>query len=96
MTENYIQLSEDEFDEQFTTIKNPFDQDVGWEGCFLETYGKELEFVHKQNPDCIWTIIDGDDGGLWLVSGYHHVNRINYLITTEPIPENVFIEVKLD
>jgi hypothetical protein len=89
-------MSEDEFDEQYTTLKNPFDNEVGWEGCFLETYWEELEFVRKQKSDCIWTMIDCEDGGLWLVSGYCLVNRVNYLITEEPTPENVFIEVKLD
>ncbi len=94
--QNYIELAEDEFDQRFTLIVNPFDKNAGWNGCFFETYGDELEFVRIQNPGCIWTMIDGDDGRLWLVSGYHYVNRINYLISIEQVPADVFYQIPLD
>jgi hypothetical protein len=29
-------------------------------------------------------LIDGDDGNLYISSGYHLVNRINYFITKNP------------
>jgi len=88
-------LTEDEFDARFHLITNPFNPNAGWNGCVFETFGQELAYIRKQPPACIWTLIDGDDGGLWLVSGYHHVNRVNYLISKEPVPENQTIQVRL-
>jgi hypothetical protein len=58
----------------------------------FETYGEELEFVRAQDPRCIWTLVDGDDGNLYIVDGYHLVNRINYFITEVPFEDN-FLEV---
>lgn len=58
----------------------------------FETYGEELDFVRAQDPRCIWTLVDGDDGNLYIVDGYHLVNRINYFITEVPF-EGEFLEV---
>lgn len=101
MTETFIQLSEDEFDEQYPLIPNHLNPSASWvvgdgPGCLFETYGEELAFVRTQDPRRIWTLIDGYDGGLYVVSGYHFVNRIGYLLTKDPIPEDTVIEVKLD
>jgi hypothetical protein len=32
----------------------------------------------------VHTVVDGDDGRLWLTSGYHLVNRVFYIITQKP------------
>lgn len=40
-------------------------------------------------------LLHGDDGDLYLVSGYHLVNRIGYLISTIPLPEHVAVEVRI-
>ena len=54
-------------------------------GCYkFETYGEELDFVRSQDPKCIWTLVDGDDGNLYISNGYHLVNRINYFVTAVP------------
>ena len=90
-----ITLSETEFDRQFTLIKNPF-AETGWNGCFFETYGVELEFIRTQNPACIWTFLQGDDGQDLIASGYRFVNRINYLISVEPVPDSTTYEVQFD
>jgi hypothetical protein len=85
------------------------DEDIcSFSGCMFETFGEELEYVlemEKQNR--VITIIEGEDDtcsgeceacecspSMFYVSGYHIVNRIGYLITTEPITEE--FEVKLD
>lgn len=31
----------------------------------------------------VWTIVEGDDGNLWALTGYHVVNRLHYVITEE-------------
>ena len=29
-----------------------------------------------QDPRRIWTLVDGDDGNMYIVDGYHLVNRV--------------------
>ena len=79
---------------KYRPIKNQYTQKQ--EGEFVEdkfeTYGEELDFVRAQDPRCIWTLVDGDDGNLYIVDGYHLVNRINYFVTEVPFEGN-FLEV---
>jgi hypothetical protein len=100
MTETFKELSEDEFDTLYTLVPNHLNPSAGWalgegRGCLFETCGDELDFVRRQDPRTIWTLLDGDDGDLYLASGYHLVNRIGYLISTMPVPEGVIIEVHI-
>ncbi len=101
-----LRLTEEQFDEQFELVQNHIDDNASFDGCMFETFGDEVEFVMemaKQNR--VITIIESDceedinDSGevsacMYYVSGYHFVNRIGYLITTEPITEE--FEVKLE
>jgi hypothetical protein len=100
MIDTTIQLSEDEFDERYPLVRNHLNRDAGWvhgdgPGCLFETHGAELEFVRQQDPRTVWTFVDGDDGDQYLISGYHLVNRIGYLISTVPVPEGTQIEVRI-
>jgi hypothetical protein len=49
----------------------------------FETYDPELAFVRAYDPSRIWTYADNDYGEPCLVSGYHLVNRIGYILTEE-------------
>ena len=96
-----IVLTEDEFDRLYPLLPNHLNPNASWgsgdgDGCLFETYGEEVAFVGRQDPRTIWTLIDGDDGGLWLVSGMHFVNRIGYLVSTARVPHDQLIEVQLD
>ena len=74
----------DAWDAKYQPIQNHFDPK---EGIKFETYGEELDYVLKiayTEPKKIWTLVDGDDGNLYIASGYHLVNRINYFITHNP------------
>src|SRR5262249_53914708 len=91
---------EDEFDSHYPLLKNHLNPNASWvygegPGCLFETYGEELEFVRQQDPATVWTLVDGDDGDQYLVSGFHFVNRIGYLISTVAVPESVDIEVRI-
>lgn len=77
-----------DWEEKYRPIKNH----ITGEDDKFETYGEELEFVRAQDPRCIWTLVDGDDGNLYIVDGYHLVNRINYFVTEVPF-EGEFLEV---
>jgi hypothetical protein len=78
---------EDKFNEwclKYEVMSNPFSGGIDDK---FETYGEELDYVLKiayTEPKRIWTLVDGDDGNLYIASGYHLVNRINYFITHNP------------
>jgi hypothetical protein len=100
MAEICIQLTEDEFDERYALVVNPFNPHASWgfgdnEGCLFETYGEELDFVRRQDPQCVWTFVDGDNGDLYVISGFHWVNRIGYLVSREPVPMGTVVEVHI-
>lgn len=75
-------------------------------GRMYETFGQELAYVQEmETKKRVLTIIEGDeeilndDGeetSVWyIVSGFHYVNRIGYLITEQSIGDDEF-EVKLN
>ena len=93
-------MTEDEFYEKYTPVKNHLDNNASFDGCMFETYGKECDHIltlaqDPQKKRTVWTILD-TDGNLYFVNDYHYVNRLGYLVTTEQFPEGVEIEVKLD
>ncbi len=93
-----ITLSEDEFDDAYPLVPNHLNLNASWvigegPGCLFETYGAELDFVRAQDPRTVWTLID--EGDLCLVSGYHFVNRIGFLISTKPVEPDVIIECRI-
>ena len=58
-----------------------------------ETYGEYIEFLAKQDPQKIWTLID-DGENSEIVASFRVVNRLNYFITDEKW-ENKFEYVAL-
>ena len=92
--------TEDEFDDRVTLIPNHLNAAAGWtnasgQGCLFETHGDELEFVLRQDPQRIWTLLDDEYGELYLLSGCHYVNRIGYLLTHELVAADVVYRVRL-
>ena len=101
MTHTAIEMTEDEFDASYPLVTNHINPNASWAfgdepGCLFETYGEELDFVRAHDPRTIWTLVDGaDDDNQYVLSGYHLVNRIGYLISTIPFPEDTDIEVPI-
>ena len=100
MTDTVIKMTKDEFDATYKLRRNHLNADSGWAfgddgGCLFETYGEALDFVQKQPPGTVWTLVDGDDGEQYLLSGFHVVNRIGYLVSTVPAPDGADIRVAL-
>ena len=96
----FVTLTEEEFNARFPLIANHLNQQAAWafgdgRGCLFETYGEEVEFVRRQDPARIWTLVDGDDGDCYVVSGLYFVNRIGYLISREAVPDGMTVEVSL-
>jgi hypothetical protein len=59
----------------------------------FETYGDEVEYVKTKPHDRIWMYGQGDDGGLYIWSGWGFVNRIGYFISEKPVPDNTIIQI---
>ena len=88
-------ITEEEFDTQFTCVPNHIDKDASCDGLMFETYGQELSYildVVNSCPNKVWTCMDADDG-IYIVSGYHVVNRIGYFITEEPFAESIEFKI---
>lgn len=74
----------DEWVEKYKPIKNEF-EDTSFEGCVFDySEDDQWEFVKKQNPANIWTMVDSDDCFV-VIPGCHWVNRESYFITEIPV-----------
>lgn len=100
MSDNYIELTQDEFDARYPLRPNHLNPSAGWAlsdagACLFDTRGEEFAFVMRQNPRTVWTLLDGDDGDMYVVNGLHFVNRVGYLLSTIPVTDNVTVQVHL-
>jgi hypothetical protein len=93
--DNFIEMTEEEWFNTYKPIKNHIDENSSFDGHMFETYGDEVEFVKSQSPDKIWMYGQGDDGGLYIWSGWGFVNRIGYFISENPIPYNTTIQIQV-
>jgi len=90
----------DEFVEKYKPQGNHIDPSAGCTmeidgvevSLFFKTYGDDLEFVHTQKPEHVWTVIESDDVNLSVVSGYHVVNRFAYFVCEKPYDSDQVIE----
>ena len=101
MTETATELSEEEFDALFPLLPNRLNPHAAWTdssgtGHLFETHGDELAFVGRQDPRTAWTLVDSEDGSLQLLSGFHVVNRIGYLVSSVPLPSDRCHTVRLE
>lgn len=73
---------EDVFYEFFRPFRHPSASFDIWGGLGLETFGEDLKLVREYDENYVWTVVDGSEGcNQWIIPGYHHVNRICYLLT---------------
>lgn len=90
-------LSEIEFEDMFTPIKNELVRNSSFNGCMFETYGKELSYVEQFIADKrVITILDCKpyEDCIYLASGFHYANRLGYMILDKPYEFE--FEVKLN
>ena len=88
--DKFIELTWEEFEEQFKPIKNFFREDEDEQ--MFETYGAEVEFVKSESPDRIWTYTQVERGCA-IYNGWHFVNRIGYFVTENPFEPNTTYQV---
>jgi hypothetical protein len=78
----------EEFDETFKPIDDQHDQTWQFESKNEAT--KEAEKLSKEHPyRHIWTVVDGDDGSLVAINGYHLCNRLFYIVCETPWGEGL-------
>lgn len=65
-------IGEDAFERDYRPIKSR-------SGDYVWSWAQ----VSQQRPDdnCVWSLIEGDDGGLYASPGYHVVNVVGYIVT---------------
>ena len=71
------------WEETYSPKQNPIDPNASYSGLMFETYGEELGYVSAQDPRNVWTIRDGE-GSTVITAGVGLVNRLGYLVTSEP------------
>jgi hypothetical protein len=55
---------------------------------FFETFGEDFEAVTAADPLTVWSIVEGDETeNQYLLPGFHHVNRIGYVLAEQPITQ---------
>ena len=91
--DNFIEMTFEEADEKFRFMVNNYDDNASFEGLMFETYGDEVEYVKSKPENRIWMYGQGDDGGLYIWSGWGFVNRIGYFISEQPVPDNTTIQI---
>lgn len=73
-------ITYEDWKEKYKPIKNPKRSGI----AFDSYYEEDRNFLREnQSKDAlnIWTLVDGDDGELFIDSGYRLVNRLEYYIT---------------
>lgn len=89
-------LSYDDWRDAYRPVLNTLRTDAPFDGCMFETFGPELAAVAAADPACVWTIVDGEDESLWLLSGCHRVDRLGYLVTERPWRGDGQLDIPLD
>ena len=90
-------LTEEQFEAQFTLVENHIDTNASWGGAMFETFGEELEFVKMkaQKGNNVWTIVEGDDDTMFVSNGVRLVNRMGFLITREEWEGETDVEIDM-
>ena len=75
----------DEWVEKYNPVKNDFEETGSFEGCTFDyTEEDQLNFLKKQNPANIWTMVYAEDSYV-IIPGFHWVNRDSYFVTEKPV-----------
>ena len=74
----------DEWVEKYKPIKNEFEYS-SFQGCSFDySEDDQWEFVKKQNPENVWTMVWAEDTYA-IIPGFHWVNRESYFVTELPV-----------
>ncbi|WP_420419645.1 hypothetical protein [Pacificispira sp.] len=80
----------------YRPVRNGHRPDAPFDGLMFETFGDELETILAATPGCVWTLVEGDDDTVVVVSGFHVVNRLGYFLTEFRWVGSEIVEIPLD
>jgi len=88
-----IEISFEEFIDQYKPEINKFEPDASFDGYMFETFGEEEEYAQKKaKVGHTWTLVE--DEGMSIVYGYHFVNRLGYFVTKyAPRSNNILVKI---
>mgnify|MGYP007022318187 CR=1 FL=1 len=93
---NHFQLNEHEFNTLYTLCNNPFSNFALRSRMGFEPNGPDLEYIRRQDPARVWTMLKDEGGEMCLKNGYHYNGRIAFYLSVEPVPLDQSIHVVLD
>jgi len=76
-------LDYDIWEKKYQPKKSP-EKHSSYNNTLIECYKELWEYLKKQDPKNIWTLINGDDDSFVIIPGSHYVNRIGYFVTEKP------------
>lgn len=94
-----INLTWDEWEEMYKPVQNNISRRGEFNGWLFETYDEDLEHIQvmSQLPEeraKVWTLMTDDNGNMCISEGYHHVNRVGYFVTENPVGRSVSVFVQ--
>lgn len=73
----------EEFEKTFHPLTHE-DLGEGYDDFFDNDLLITLDTIAEIDPAHVWTVVDGDDGELYLAEGFHLVNRLGYVVARAP------------
>lgn len=86
-----IKLNSEQWDEEFIPIMNGESYKDFHPKIVNDEEKKILEKALLE--DRVWTLLESDNGDLFLANGLHFVNRIDVFITEKPYNKNEIYEI---
>lgn len=77
-TPEHLTFGEEAFEDEFKPLPSP----GGEAGSHIWEYDE----VQRETLQQVWTIVEGQDGGLYAEPGFRVVDRFGYLVTEVPWP----------
>ena len=84
-------LTSEEWDEEFIPIMDGESYKDFHPKVVNDDEKKVLEKALLE--DRVWTLLEGDNGDLFLANGLHYVNRLDVYITEKPYDRNSIYEI---
>lgn len=86
-----IKLNSEQWDEEFIPIMNGESYKDFHPKIVNDEEKKILEKALLE--DRVWTLLESDNGDLFLANGLHFVNRVDVFITEKPYNKNEIYEI---
>lgn len=86
-----IKLNSEQWDEEFIPIMNGKSYKDFHPKIVNDEEKKILEKALLE--DRVWTLLESDNGDLFLANGLHFVNRVDVFITEKPYNKNEIYEI---